>query len=97
MKPCTPRNGTDGQSIFGSCTTLNAIFASWIGLMFHGPVIQNAALPLRNDCWATPLSTFGLTRPSLSHAEICVALFRKAELLRPRSVGFSVPPLLPNT
>ena len=77
MKPCTPRNGTDGQSIFGIWTTLNGILASLIDAMFHGPVIQKAALPERNDCCATPLSTFELTRPSLLQAEIWAEFLRK--------------------
>src|SRR4051812_28465883 len=97
MKPCTPRKGTDGQSILGSCTTLNAILASLIGAMFHGPVIQNAALPARNDSCATLLSTLELTRPSLLQAEIWAEFLRNAVLWRPRSVGFRVPALLPNT
>src|SRR5947207_3729263 len=48
MKPCTPRKGTDGFAIAGTCTILNErpLFLSVSA--FHGPVIQNADCPLRN-------------------------------------------------
>src|SRR5262249_47973291 len=48
MKPCTPRNGTDGFTIAGIWMTLNdrPLFLSRSA--FHGPVIQKAVCCLRN-------------------------------------------------
>src|ERR1051325_3739112 len=46
MNPFTPRNGTDGFVIAGTCTTLNLTPAFWMSETAHGPVIQNGAWPL---------------------------------------------------
>src|SRR5262245_43474126 len=54
MKPWTPRNGTERNLIAGSCMIrmfsllVRSVSAS------HGPVIQKAARPLRNESLATP-------------------------------------------
>src|SRR5205807_8565582 len=67
MKPCTPRNGTDGFTIAGTCITLNdrPLFLSVSA--FQGPVIQKAAWPFRKAFCAVAPSTFELSRPSLFH------------------------------
>src|SRR6266516_656882 len=57
MKPCTPRNGTDGFAIDGSWTILNGRPFFLSVSAFHGPVIQNADCPLRNAFCAAELST----------------------------------------
>src|SRR6266516_6397248 len=56
MKPCTPRNGTDGFTIAGIWITLNdrPLFLSVSA--FHRPVNQNAVCPLRNAFCAAELS-----------------------------------------
>src|SRR5690348_16644734 len=41
MKPWTPRNGTDGYTIFGSWTIVNLRPLFFSVSEFHGPVIQN--------------------------------------------------------
>src|SRR3954470_14155609 len=60
MKPCTPRNGTEGCTIAGTWITLNdrPLFRSVSA--FQGPVTQKAAWLLRNAFCAAPLSTLEL-------------------------------------
>src|SRR5258706_13176396 len=87
MKPCTPRNGTDGYAIFGSWMILNfkPLFLSVSA--FHGPVIQKAAWPLRKAFCAVALSTFELIRPSLFHLLIRPAFLSRVGLATPMSDG----------
>src|SRR5205823_10426909 len=91
MKPCTPRKGTDGFAIAGTCTILNErpLFLSVSA--FHGPVIQNADCPLRNAFCAAEPSTFELIRPSLFHLSIRWAFLRKVGFATPMSDGSRLP------
>src|SRR5581483_623893 len=49
--PWTPRNGTEGFAIAGTCTTLNEMPAFVIVSAAHGPVIQNGVVPLVKAVW----------------------------------------------
>src|SRR5215207_1612590 len=98
MKPCTPRNGTELHLIFGTWTTRKRMFAFRIASLFHGPVIQYAARPLRNASCAVAPSTFELMRPSLFQRSIIGAFLRNTLLRSPMLFGFSAPPaVLPKT
>ena len=76
MKPCTPRNGTELHEIFGNAETANLMPLLRSVSMFHGPVIQKAALPVVNAFCAVPESTFALISFSLFHLSISDALAR---------------------
>ena len=93
MKPWTPRNGTDGLTMAGTCMTWNfrPLFLSVSA--FHGPVIQKAVWPFRKAfCAATP-STFELRRPSLFHLSTSFAFLISAGLATPMSDGSRLPAL----
>src|SRR3954451_9470131 len=97
-KPWTPRNGTDGQAIFGTCMILYFRPLDLSVAVFQGPVIQKAALPLRKALWAMPLSTSELISPSLFHLSIIDVFLRNAGARRPIADGSRLPALLvPNT
>src|SRR6478752_6444137 len=93
MKPCTPRNGTDGFTIAGTCITLNdrPLFLSVSA--FHGPVTQKAVWPFRNAFCAAELSTFELIRPSLFHLSTRPAFLSSVGLAMPMSDGSRLPAL----
>src|SRR3954454_12669984 len=91
MKPWTPRNGTDGFTIAGTCITWNLrpLFLSTSA--FHGPVIQNAAWPFRKAFCAVDASTFELRRPSLFHLSTSFEFLISAGLATPMSDGSRLP------
>ena len=60
---------------------------------FHGPVIQNAACPLRNRFWAIAPSTFELMSPSRFHLSTRLAFFRRVGFATPMSDGSRFPAL----
>src|SRR5919197_1000303 len=84
----------DGFEIAGTWMTLNERPDFLSVSAFHGPVIQNAACPLRNAFWAAELSTFELIRPSLFHLSIRWAFLRKVGFATPMSDGSRLPALL---
>ena len=61
--------------------------------MFHGPVTQKAACPLRNAFFAVPPSTFELIRPSLFHLSISGAFLRNILFATPMFDGSRLPAL----
>jgi hypothetical protein len=66
--------------------------------MFHGPVTQNAACPLRNAFCAVLESTFEVIRPSRFLLSIRGAFLRNALFESPMLEGLSEPPfVLPKT
>ena len=93
MKPCTPRNGTDGFTIAGTCITLNdrPLFLSVSA--FQGPVIQKAAWPFRKAFCAVAPSTFELSRPSLFHLSTSFEFLMKVGFATPMSDGSRFPAL----
>src|SRR5438105_3587257 len=93
MKPCTPRNGTDGKAIFGIWMIANLSPLFFSVSEFHGPVIQNAACFFRNAFCAVEPSIFELIRPSLFHLSISGAFFRNFGFARPISDGSRLPAL----
>src|SRR5690242_6231301 len=94
MKPCTPRNGTDGFTIAGIWMTLNdrPLFLS--RSEFHGPVIQKAVCCFRKAFCAAELSTLELIRPSLFHLSTSDAFFSSVGFAIPMSDGSRLPALL---
>ena len=52
--PCTPRNGTERNLIFGSWMILNGIPLALSPSVSHGPVIQNAAFCLSHAFLPVP-------------------------------------------
>src|SRR3954451_14422676 len=92
MYPWTPRSGTDGSAIAGTWMILTrrlGCFSSFA--MLHGPVTQNAALPLRKAFCAPPASTRALIRPRRFHRSTSEELWRNALLATPRSDGSRLP------